>query len=59
MAGERVFIEDLGSRNGTWLRGERLKGASEIRAGDTVRVGSEMIEFVPGCPEATTIVDGE
>jgi len=56
---EGAFIQDLGSRNGTWLRGERIRGVSEILPGDTVQVGSEEIRFVAGGPEAPTIADGE
>ena len=44
--GERAFIQDLGSGNGTLLRGERIQGASEIQPGDTVCVGLEVIQFV-------------
>jgi pSer/pThr/pTyr-binding forkhead associated (FHA) protein len=39
-------IEDLGSRNGTFLRGERIEGVSEIQPGDVVSVGPEEIRFV-------------
>ena len=38
--GERFFLEDLGSRNGTFLlTGEPLRGATEIAPGDLFRVG--------------------
>ncbi len=43
---EAALVEDLGSRNGTWLRGERIRGVSEIRSGDTVRIGPEPVQFV-------------
>jgi hypothetical protein len=56
---ERAFIEDLGSRNGTFLRGERVQGSSEIQAGDTVCVGPEAIRFVAGGTEASTLTDGD
>jgi hypothetical protein len=56
---ERAVIEDLGSRNGTWLRGERIQGPSEIQAGDTVCVGSEAIRFVAAGSEASTVADGD
>jgi DNA-binding winged helix-turn-helix (wHTH) protein len=49
-----VFIEDLGSRNGTWLRGERIEAASEIHPGDTVSVGPDEIQFVAAGREMTT-----
>jgi hypothetical protein len=35
-----VFIDDLGSRNGTFLNGRRLHDALELRAGDAVDVGT-------------------
>jgi DNA-binding winged helix-turn-helix (wHTH) protein len=54
---DRVVLEDLGSRNGTWLRGERIQGPSEIQAGDTVNVGNEAIRFVAAGPDASTLSD--
>jgi DNA-binding winged helix-turn-helix (wHTH) protein len=54
---EHAVIEDLGSRNGTWLRGERIQGTSPILAGDTVCVGPEVIRFVAGGTEASTLAD--
>jgi pSer/pThr/pTyr-binding forkhead associated (FHA) protein len=32
-------IRDLGSRNGTYLNGERIDGEAEIKAGDRVKIG--------------------
>lgn len=52
-----AFIEDLGSRHGTWLREERIQGLSEIQPGDTVRVGPVTIRFVAADREASTTVD--
>lgn len=37
--GERVVLEDLGSKNGTFLRGKRLVGPAELRDGDEIRIG--------------------
>ena len=54
---EAAFVEDLGSRNGTWLRGERIEAVSEIQPGDTVRVGPEVIQFVPADRNALTVGD--
>jgi pSer/pThr/pTyr-binding forkhead associated (FHA) protein len=39
------FIEDLGSTNGTYLNQRRVTSASELRAGDRVRVGKTTLEF--------------
>jgi pSer/pThr/pTyr-binding forkhead associated (FHA) protein len=43
-----VFIEDLGSRNGTFLNGRRLHDALELRPGDAVDVGTTrmMVESI-------------
>jgi DNA-binding winged helix-turn-helix (wHTH) protein len=38
-------IEDLGSRNGTYLRGERLTAPTELHNGDEVRVGPALLIF--------------
>jgi pSer/pThr/pTyr-binding forkhead associated (FHA) protein len=43
---ERVEIEDLGSRNGTYVNGERLDGKVILQQADKVRIGREVITFV-------------
>jgi len=37
-SGDRLLVEDLGSANGTWVRGERVE-RSVVRPGDDVRLG--------------------
>ena len=54
---ERVFIDDLGSRNGTWVDGRRIEGTAELTAGATVRVGPEAIQLVAARPNALTTED--
>ena len=39
------FVEDLGSTNGTYLNQQRLSGPVELHAGDSVRVGSTILEM--------------
>jgi len=39
-----VFVEDLGSRNGTFLNEEPLDGPTAIERGDLLRVGSTVLE---------------
>jgi diguanylate cyclase (GGDEF)-like protein len=38
-----AFIEDLGSRNGTWINGERIEGARPLRDGDKIQIGSATV----------------
>ena len=52
-----AFVEDLDRHNGTGLRGERIEAVSEIQPGDTVRVGPEVIQFVPADRNALTVAD--
>jgi pSer/pThr/pTyr-binding forkhead associated (FHA) protein len=39
----RVWIEDLGSTNGTFAGGERVSGRRFLEEGETVQVGSEFV----------------
>jgi DNA-binding winged helix-turn-helix (wHTH) protein len=39
VAGDRVTIEDLGSKNGTFVRGERLTAPTVLQDGDEVALG--------------------
>jgi DNA-binding winged helix-turn-helix (wHTH) protein len=43
--GSRATLEDLGSKNGTSLNGERLSSVRELRDGDTVRLGQVQLLF--------------
>jgi hypothetical protein len=37
--GHFMYIEDMGSTNGTYLNGRRLRAAERLKVGDTVRIG--------------------
>lgn len=39
-------IEDLGSRNGTWVNGSRIRRATVLSPGDEVRLGEDVLEVV-------------
>lgn len=41
----RVFVRDLQSRNGTFLNGERLDAAIEVRVGDAIDVGATRLQI--------------
>jgi DNA-binding winged helix-turn-helix (wHTH) protein len=45
VAGRDVLIEDLGSKNGTWIAGERIRDAMPLTDGMSFRVGSETLRF--------------
>jgi len=57
VSADRLLVEDLGSRNGTWLKGRRIAGTAELNSGDAVRVGSAEIRFVTGIPDESTVAD--
>jgi pilus assembly protein CpaF len=39
----QLFIEDLGSTNGTFLNGKQVAKTARIRKGDRVQVGSTVL----------------
>jgi two-component system, NtrC family, response regulator AtoC len=38
--GDAIEVEDLGSRNGTWVNGERITAPRRLAAGDELKMGS-------------------
>ena len=47
--GERLFLEDLGSQNGTFLDDERLAGPCELQPGQRIHIGPAVLKLrVPG-----------
>lgn len=40
-----VSIEDLGSKNSTWVDGERIQGTVLLTDGTCFRLGSETVRF--------------
>lgn len=50
----RVEVEDLGSRNGTFVKGTRLSGPAPLASGDDLRVGALSFTFVVCEPAAAT-----
>jgi DNA-binding winged helix-turn-helix (wHTH) protein len=45
VSGGSATLEDLGSRNGTYLRGEKIAAPSPLADGDEIRVGRALITF--------------
>jgi pSer/pThr/pTyr-binding forkhead associated (FHA) protein len=64
VAGEVVQIEDLGSRNGTFINGRRIKELCQLADGDEIKIGRETIsvcganrsERVTARPTARTMI---
>jgi len=53
-AGGRLTIEDLGSSNGTFVNGERVRDRQVLRVGDAVRIGATTLQVTDaGRPAAT------
>lgn len=50
----RWQLEDLGSRNGTFLNGTRLDGAKTINEGDEIRVSGCVLKVLPESGQAPT-----
>jgi pSer/pThr/pTyr-binding forkhead associated (FHA) protein len=40
------YIEDLGSRNGTWLNGRRIHAAQRLKKGDKIKIGHTVVTVV-------------
>jgi pSer/pThr/pTyr-binding forkhead associated (FHA) protein len=43
--GTAARLEDLGSKNGTFLRNQRLEGSHPLRDGDAIRLGLVALVF--------------
>lgn len=55
VSGDRVVLEDLGSKNGTKLNGTRLVGTTPLSDGDRVEVGPLVLVFrMGGAPSTVT-----
>ncbi len=59
-AGSTVFVEDLGSRNGTLLNGQRILEPSLLNPGDTIKISGSLLtleEEAPPAPGVTQVDD--
>lgn len=43
--GDGVFVEDVGSTNGTFVNGVRLTGPRQLQPGDVIRIGETDLRF--------------
>lgn len=57
VVGQEATVEDLGSKNGTFVGGERLTGPHRLEDGDQIRLGSVVITFrLPATVSSTASV---
>jgi pSer/pThr/pTyr-binding forkhead associated (FHA) protein len=55
LADRAATLEDLGSRNGTYVRGERVAGPVALADGDDIRLGAvELVFRIAADPESET-----
>lgn len=54
-SGAALTLIELGSKNGTWVNGERVTRRRQLAKGDAIRIGSDHLEVIenvkPGEPE--------
>ncbi len=42
-----IYVEDLGSANGTLVNGEKIKGKVRLKKGDLIFIGEHRLTFIP------------
>ena len=59
VSGTQAMLEDLGSKNGTYLRGRRLSSPARLADGDEIRLGRVLMTFriFPGATSTATDVE--
>ena len=55
--GSSASVEDLGSRNGTFVNGERVASA-DLRPGDEIRIGDMMLRLRGAAADETGVAGG-
>jgi DNA-binding winged helix-turn-helix (wHTH) protein len=60
LRGRRATVEDLGSKNGTFVRDERIEGPVSLSDGETFRLGRQVLIFHLGSrPDSTRTQSAE
>ncbi len=52
VSSDETRVEDLGSKNGTLVNGERLSGSRRLQVGDRITIGSQQFTLRPDCDTA-------
>ena len=59
VSGEKAHVEDLGSKNGTFVEGKPVTGACLLRDGDEIRVGPATLTYRVAAPAEATETMGQ
>jgi pSer/pThr/pTyr-binding forkhead associated (FHA) protein len=43
--GDFMYVEDMGSTNGTYLNGRQLRGAERLKVADLIRIGDSEYRY--------------
>lgn len=57
VAADQAVLQDLGSKNGTFLQGQRLSAAATLAEGDEIRVGAVVLVFSGVNASASTMTE--
>jgi two-component system cell cycle response regulator len=51
------FVQDAGSRNGTFVNNKKIEGQVQLNKGDMIKLGSIALKYLPkGDPERVTLI---
>jgi DNA-binding winged helix-turn-helix (wHTH) protein len=59
VAGGRATLEDLGSKNGTFVRGRRITGPTVLAHGDVIRLGRVEVKVSVVRPDQSTLTGAD
>ena len=53
--GKKYLLEDLGSKNGSYLNNDKVNGTIDLKKGDIIKIGAIALKYIPaGDPERLT-----
>lgn len=58
VTGDKIMIEDLGSTNGTFVNGEKVK-TSRLKEGDRILIGTSILKLIRGRGSTSELTDAQ